>query len=515
MFNLGLLLRESARLEPAIELLARAAEHAPGDGDVVGAYGSALAEAERWPEAHRWLEIAHRLTPNDPVLRFNLAQSSQRLQQPQEAVALLRALVEQIPGDPESWTVLGAALNDVGEFDEALGALEKALSLDPNAADARNELGNLYLDAGRFLEAAAEFRGALALKPTLTGAIWNLSRTRKYSVDERDDIELFERTLRRTDLPDAKRAEVHFALGKVYEDCSEYDSAGSHYENANALRAKRGAYDPIARADEVERIVSLCTPARLGELATLGSSSEQPIFIVGMPRSGTSLVEQVISSHSQASGAGELADIPRWIANLEEQLGGRYPEFLSALDKPRVTQVAAAYLDALGTHGEASSVRITDKLPGNFNFLGLIGTLFPRARIVHCRRSPMDVGMSLFTRPFTDGHEYSYRLSDIAAEFRAYERLMAHWTSAAPLVFHEVEYEAMISEPEREMRRLIDFCGLAWERQCMEFHRSERRVRTASQWQVRQPIYATSIERWRRFGPLGEELERQLSIPAA
>ena len=123
--------------------------------------------------------------------------------------------------------------------------------------------------------------------------------------------------------------------------------------------------------------------------------------------------------------------------------------------------------------------------------------------------------MSLFTRPFTDGHEYSYRLSDIAAEFRAYERLMAHWTSASPLAFHEVEYEAVISEPEREMRRLIDFCGLVWEPQCLEFHRSERRVRTASQGQVRQPIYATSIERWRRFGPLGEELERQLSIPAA
>ena len=511
LLNLGLILRDSGRLELAVDVLGRAAEHASGDADILGAYGSALAESERWPEANDWLDKAHALAPGDPVVRFNLAQASQRLQRSDRAVALLQALVEEIPGDPEIWTVLGTALNDTGHFDEAVAALRHALALEPKAADAHNELGSLYLESGQFEEAATAFRRAIALKPTLTGAIWNLSRTRKYTREDRGEIEAFERTLRRADITDTKRAEVHFTLGKVYEDCEDFAQAVPHYEQANRLRAKRSGYDAARRLAEVERIVGICSYETLRSLGDFGPSSQQPIFIVGMPRSGTSLVEQVIAAHSQASGAGELNAIPRLVKELAVPTEATYPAYLPALTHCLVTEARAAYLEALHVHGEPAAARITDKLPGNFNFLGLISVLFPHARVVHCRRDPMDVGMSLFTRPFTDGHEYSYRLADIAVEFHAYRRLMEHWVGVCPLEIFEVDYEAIIDQPEPELRGLIDFCGLAWEPQCLEFHHAQRRVRTASQWQVRQPIYATSVERWRRFGPLGAALEQQLT----
>lgn len=510
LFNLGLLTRQKGQVQQALDLLGRAAAHAPKDGDVVGAYGGALAEAERWGDALEWLERAEQLAPNDSVVRFNLAQAYQRLQRPDRAVILLRLLVQEVPDDPEIWTVLGAALNDLGRTSDGTDALRRALALDPGAADARNELGNIYIESGRFEDGAREFRLALERKPTLTGAIWNLTRTRRYTSADRQEIDTFAEALVNADLAPRKRADVQFSLGKVCEDCEDYPEAIVHYEKANALLAEECGFDAASREQEVDRVIADCTLARLASFEALGSMSEQPVFIVGMPRSGTSLVEQVVSSHSRASGAGELFDLPRLVSELGKRFGTEYPGFLTMLTESDAADSAASYLHALRTQAEFSSIRITDKLPGNFNFLALICALFPRSRVIHCRRNAMDVGLSLYTRPFSGGHEYSYRLSDIAAEIMAYQRLMAHWSVVCPLSMYEIQYEALIENPEPEMRALIEFCGLDWEPECLDFHRTERRVRTASQWQVRQPIYGTSVERWRRFGRLGDELEQQL-----
>ena len=320
-----------------------------------------------------------------------------------------------------------------------------------------------------------------------------------------------EALIERGGLPARAESEVRFALGKVYDDCGDYEAAARHYAEANALRARETRFDAAARAAEVERIIAGCPAGRLASLGFLGHPSELPVFIVGMPRSGTSLVEQIIASHSRASGAGEMPHLPRLALELARRLGCPYPDYLPALTPALVAETAEAYLAALRARGTADSARITDKLPGNFNYLGLAAVLFPNARVVHCERDPLDVGLSIYSRPFAFGHAFAYRLVDIATEYGAYRRLMAHWRAACPLPIHDLRYEDVVAAPEAAVRGLIAHCGLEWEAQCLDFHRSAHRVRTASHWQVRQPLYATSVERWRHFEREARELERWLA----
>ena len=513
LLNYGLLAQATDRLVLALELLERGARAAPENADIVGTLGSLLAEAERWPQATTHLERAAAMAPDDAVIRFNLAKAYQHTGQPERATDLLRSLSEESPRDPEVWTAYGAALLDAGASDSGIAALQTALALDPSAAHAHNELGGAYLEVGRFEAAGQSFRAALASDPSLAQALGNLARSRRYSTADAADaaeIAQMEAVLGRGGLSPRAASEVHFALGKVYDDCADYAQAGRHYDEANALRAREARFDAAARADEVERIIDQCSAEQLAVLRGLGHASEQPVFIVGMPRSGTSLVEQVIASHSQASGAGELPHLPRLAAELGQRAGRPYPECLSVLTEALASAMAEAYLETLRARGEAGSARITDKLPGNFNYLGLIAVVFPNARVIHCVREPLDVCLSIYSRPFTFGHEFAYRLPDIAAEYRAYRRLMAHWRAVCPLAIYDLRYEDVVRDPEAAIRGLIAHCGLGWEAQCLDFHRSSRRVRTASQWQVRQPIYSTSVERWRHFEPQARELQRLL-----
>ncbi|MDH3412537.1 MAG: sulfotransferase, partial [Gammaproteobacteria bacterium] len=296
------------------------------------------------------------------------------------------------------------------------------------------------------------------------------------------------------------RGDLHFALGKINDDCGRYAEAFDHYQKANAERAARIKFDVDAAKAEVTRLMQIFDTGFFNQRSDYGDSSELPVFIVGMPRSGTTLVEQILSAHPEVHAAGELMDINELAGGLRRRLSSSadYPECVEKIDAATSRKLAGEYLSGLRRR-DPNALRITDKLPGNYMLLGLIALLLPRARIIYCRRHPLDVALSIYFTDFRAGHHYSYALEHIAAHFSQFTRLMDHWGRVIPAPMLEVRYEQVVAEPDAQIRRLLEFLGLDWDARCLEFQKVNRPVHTASAWQVRQPLYASSVARWQRY----------------
>ena len=305
--------------------------------------------------------------------------------------------------------------------------------------------------------------------------------------------------LARRDWSDGKRARLHYAAGKVESDRGNHNAAFAHWTNGARLRRKAIKY---ATADSREIFAGYQTvfdSPLLERRLHQPVAGPTPIFIVGMPRSGTTLAEQILASHPKVAGLGELPHISEIAYGFSEwsEAEGEYPAALAGLDEPDWARAAKLYMARLDRNGDETY--ISDKLPHNFQYLGFISLLFPNARIVHCRRSALDTCVSCFTTSFSKGQEWSFDLSDIGAYYGLYLDLMAHWRRVLPLPIYDIQYESVVADLPGEARRLLDFCGLDWHPDCLEFHRSKRPVFTASNTQVRQPIYASSVGRWRRY----------------
>ncbi len=295
----------------------------------------------------------------------------------------------------------------------------------------------------------------------------------------------------------------------MLDDCKRYEEAFEHYRKGNAAKRRLVRFDADHYRAWVARIREVFTAAFFAERAGLGEPSERPVFVVGMPRSGTTLVEQILASHPAVFGAGELRGIFESVCALEDRAGAAYPGFVPALDEAAIRGAARRYLDALRSV-DADAPRVTDKMPTNFFHLGFIALMFPGARIIHCRRDAMDTCLSNFVQLFREGHYYAYDLGDIAAYYRGYQGIMAHWREVLPIPMHEIQYEALVEDQERISRELIDYMGLEWDARCLDFHRSDRAVRTASNWQVRQPLYRGARKRWEHYAKQLTQLESDL-----
>jgi Flp pilus assembly protein TadD len=513
LHHLGLLAHGAGRTQEGIDWLRRAARAAPADASCRNNLGNLLSEAGRSAEAAVAYREALRLAPDHASARYNLGKALQRESRADEAVACFEALTLSHPLDAQAWTALGAALLDAGRAEEARLAHERALALDPALAEAHNNLGLVYSDLGDFDAAVAAFRAAVARDPGLTIAYVNLTKSRRFDPEQDgDDVERMQALLREPGTTPQQRIDLHFALGKVHDDASRHDEAFEHYRRGNALKRETLAFDREVRHAWTDRLAAAFSAAFFDRERAPGNASELPVLIVGMPRSGTTLVEQIVASHPDAAGAGELPDLDRAAVNLASQLPGEsaYPECVRALDAPAAEGVASAYLDALRARGPRAR-RVTDKMPVNYQHLGLVARVLPGARVVHLRRSPVDVCLSIYFRHFTQGHAYANDLEDVAWEYREYRRLMAHWRSALPLEMLELEYEDLVADQEAQTRRLLEYLGLTFDERCLRFHETRRAVHTASNWQVRQPLYDRSRERWRRYerhlGPLLHALE--------
>ena len=500
--HLAVFERGRGNLEAARALLARAVESAPGDASARGNLANLLQELGRLPEALSQYREALRLDPAHLSARYNLGKALQRLGELESAVECFEALCALAPRDAGAWAALGLARQDAGRSEEALASWRRVLALDPGHAEALSGVGTLHLERGAFAQAEAAFRAALRSDPDFSPAFVNLVQTRRIDGSDAELMERMRRRLERGGLDDDAAADVHFALAKAREDLGDYEGAFTHYREGNRRRRRHVCFRREAPGERAAAFEDAFDAEFFATSAGRGDPSPRPVFIVGMPRSGTSLVEQILASHPDCFGAGELPHLGALARSIPVRTGdgGVYPDCVGVLEDAEFAALGRAYLDALPVEAR-DAVRVTDKMPANYLHLGLAAAILPRARVIHCRRAAMDVCFSIYAQHFThrDAYPYAFDLQDIASEYRACERLMAHWARVLPLPVHELRYERLVDDPEREIASLLAFCGLGFDERCLRFHETERRVNTASNWQVRQPLYRGSLARWRRF----------------
>ena len=453
--------------------------------------------------------------PSDVAAYLRIAMLTFERGDPEGAQKALDEAHAHVANDPETRCALAAGWSGIGAHARAADCYEAVLADAPEHARARAGLGSACQSRGAFEAAARHFEHALDLDPGLGWVYAALMNNRRYAMTERR-VEAMAQGVADARLDDTARSHMHFALGHHYDANKAPDPAFAHFEAGNRLHAQRHRFAPQVFDDRIERIITQCDSRffaeRAGGTSAWGQQSAQPIFIVGMPRSGTSLVEQIVASHPQAHGAGELNDIRRMARELPAitDTDRAYPDCLSALTRAQVDTLATRYLGALAARAPEAA-RVTDKMPFNMLWLGLIALLFPNARVVYCRREAMDNCLSCYFQLFNQGMRFAYDLGHLGRVYRQHERLMAHWQAHLPLSMLTVDYEALVAEPEAQSRRLIAFTGLDWDDRCLDFHQHGRDVRTASVWQVRQPVYRSSVERWRAYAPWLGPLEAALA----
>jgi tetratricopeptide (TPR) repeat protein len=493
--------------------------------------GTTLRQARRFAEAESSYRDALALNPRDPSILNNLALCAVQQRRFDEAAALLSQAATIAPRNVETLVVLTLLLIERNEIDKAKAVCEQALALDPDRAETLNFMGRIASAQGRSHDAVAYARKAIARNPAFatahnnlgnalrelgdidgartafttalehdsmsTGALLNLADVHRFV---RDDpyLAAMEALAANVDTwTDEEQIQLQFALAKAHADVDEHERSLAHLLRGNALKRRQIRYDENAMLGLSDRIRAVFTAELLELKQGGGCPSAEVILIVGMPRSGTTLIEQILASHRQVFGAGEVPDLGRLTASARDASGRTlpYPEFVGAMDQALLRQFGAAYRDGLRRHAPTAE-RITDKTPQNFLHLGLIHLVLPNARVIHVRRDPLDTCLSCFSKLFAGEQPYAYDLAELGHYYRAYETLMAHWRDVLPpAAMLEVQYEDVVSDTEQAARKIVAYCGLPWDPACLQFHRAERPVRTASAAQVRQPIYRHAIGR--------------------
>ena len=510
--RLGLIALHEGRPRDAMENLQRSLSIEPADPVCLNNLGNVLRELGRVRESASAYGQALIHRPGYPSALYNLAGAFALLGECSKAIGAYRELLLLTPGDAEAWNALGLSLLDAGDLAGSRKALEEARRLKPNDADILNGLGVVHQFEGNFDTAGRLYLASIESDPGFARAYGNLVRSRRMTADDIVFVEPIEKIAYDESRDDESRLIARHALGKVYDDLAEYDKAFENYAIGNALKHRMVDFNAAEHNALVERILAEYDEAFFRAHAGEGNPSTRPVFVIGMIRSGTSLVEQILASHSRVYGAGELLRISGLVTNLPAELGTavEYPECIRYLNENVIRGAANGYLEYVANRND-QALRVIDKLPTNFLYLGFIATLFPNARVIHCRRGVLDVCLSIYFQHFAKGHLYAYSFDDIAAYYAEYERLMRHWRSVLSIEILDVQYEQLLDDLECESRRMLNYCELDWEDACFSFHRSHRPVRTASSWQVRQPLYQTAKARWKKFDRHLNGLKKALS----
>jgi len=513
--GVGLATLQLGEVPEALDWFRGALEHHPGAPELLHGYGQSLLKAGRPLEALRPLEAAARSRKGDPKLLLDLRQAQEAAKPSgldqaakllahgriEEAVAELEQQVRAAPSDPQVLEAFGRALLQDGRLLEAERSLTRALSLrdDPRT---RLLLADVLTADDRRQDAEQAIREAIALAPNLGQAWLRLAHARTFKRVEDDDLKTMEAIACEATIGEADAEALQFALAKAYDDLRMPREAFDHMQRANGLHAKRQPFDLGAMLALMDRIEAVCDRDLLHRELPEGSSSAVPVFIVGVPRCGSTLVEQVIAAHPKAYGVGELRTLARLTADLPSRMGTRtpFPECLRELRRGDVAWMADAYLKRLTRDAPADVSRVCDKMLSHVLLVGLISMVFPRATVIHCKRNLMDTGLSMYLQSFSGpGVGYAYDLEHIGQYHERCTRLMDHWKHASPMRIVDVEYEALVRDPEAGVRELLSAVNLDWDPRCMQPHLSKRQVRTVSDWQVRRPIHTGSVQRWRAY----------------
>ena len=512
--NLGLALRDQGKPSDAVAHYERALALMPDYAMAHNNLANALKDQGRLADAVAHYERALALKPDFALAHYNLSNVLRDQGKLADAVAHYGRALALKPDFAEAHCNLGNALRDQGKLADAVAHYERALAFKPDYAMAHYNLGTALHDLGRFEEAQSACERAIELMPTSGRHYRALVSMRRVVTGDRYLAAMEKLAQDMPSLPMEDQKELHFALGKAYADLSQHEGSFRHFLEGNALKRREFVYDEPAALELFDRIRAVFNVDLMHSKRGHGDISTAPIFIVGMPRSGTTLIEQILATHPQVFGAGELEHFAKTVVSLSTQnrTSPPFPEMVPALSGEKLRQLGASYLGAVGT-AASGALRFTDKMPQNFFYAGLIHLALPNARIIHMRRHPIDTCLSCFTQLFRFDHPYSYDLGELGRFYRAYETLMEHWRHVLPTgVMLEVQYEDVVADVKRQARRVVAHCGLEWDDACLTFYQTQRPIRTASAIQVRQPIYGTSVGRWRPYKNLLQPLIKELAL---
>lgn len=484
----------------------------PTDVNAIRLLADIALQLEAFDDAVALLRRCVELAPDYTQARNNYANALSKTGNFEAALREIDALERLEPRNLSHPVLAASVLVNVGAYEQAIARYERVLKRAPGHARLQMSYGHALKTLGRQAESIAAYRRAVEAEPNLGEAWWNLANLKTFRFEERE-IAAMQRLAAGEELSPRDQFHLGFALGKALEDVGDTDGAFAAYARGNAIKRAQSGYDADETSAMTAALAASCTRQRLDERRDWGHAAPDPIFIVGLPRSGSTLLEQILASHSQVDGTMELPYIPQFVRRLAGRRNpsgqSKYPGALWELTRAQCRAMGEEFLDAARIQrGDAPF--FIDKLPNNFAHVGLIHLMLPNARIIDARRNPMATCFSCFKQLFAAGQEFTYGLEDIGRYYRDYAALMAHWDAVLPGRVLRVDYEKVIDDLEGEVRRLLDHCGLPFEPACLEFHLNSRPVRTASSEQVRQPLYRDAMAQWRRFEAHLEPLRQAL-----
>ncbi len=471
------------------------------------------ARLRRYADAEQLLRFCLELSPSFDAARFNLAIVLNRLPKPVESLREVEQLLTREPRNPGYRNLKAAVLASLGDFEDSISLYEKVLKDYPNQPKVWMSYGHVLKTAGRLEDSISAYRQSIVLEPSLGESYWSLANLKTFRFTEAD-IAAMRNQLARAELSEDDRLHFEFALGKALEDAQQWEDSFSHYAAGNEYRRKQLSYRASENRDAIRSAKSVFTAEFFAARTGWGSPAADPIFILGMPRAGSTLLEQILSSHSLVEGTMELPDLPA----IAKDIGRRadsirsqpYTDFVLRLSRDEIHGYGDRYLEATRVQRKSSKPFFVDKLPNNWPFVGLIHLILPNAKIIDARRHPLGCCFSCFKQHFARGQGFSYSLTDVGNYYRDYIELMAHFDAALPGRIHRVIYERNVSDTESEVRRLLEYCGLPFEAGCLKYYENDRAVRTASSEQVRKPIFREGVDHWRNYeswlGPLKDSL---------
>jgi tetratricopeptide (TPR) repeat protein len=485
----------------------------PTDVPAIRMMAELAARVGRLGDSENLLRRALELAPGFTAARANLATVLYKQNKAAEALAELQRIEQDGAANLGHASLKAAALGRIGGHEEALVLYKQLLEARPNEPKLWMSYGHILKTVGEQADSVAAYRRALAIQPALGEVWWSLANLKTIRFGD-DDIAAMGEALQRPDIGKEDRFHLHFALGKAWEDKDEPEASFGHYAEGNRLRRAMLDYDAADHRSHVERSIALFTADFFAARDGQGCDARDPIFILGMPRAGSTLVEQILSSHPAIEGTAELPDIPAIARRLDGRKArgdlSHYPECLADLPADELRALGEEYLERAQVQRFTDRPYFIDKLPNNWAHVGMIRLILPNARIIDARRHPLACCFSNFKQHYARGQRFSYDLAEVGSYYRDYVTLMRHFDAVLPGYVHRVIHENLVDDPEIEVRRLLDFLGLPFDPACLDFHRNPRAVRTASSEQVRRPISREGLDQWKAFDPWLEPLKQSL-----